>query len=287
MSARTVLAAAAATLIASLTLTACGATQGPSAASDPGKPLKVIADVIPHAELIKHVTDAGLLGDVKVEVTQISGDVDPNQLVEAGDLDANFFQHTPYLKDWNAKHNNADLVSVAAVHVEPLGLYSKKVKLDAVPEGAVIAIPADATNQARALFLLEDAKLVKLNVDRDDPNLDYSQVTDANVAENPHKISFLKIDRPQLAASLDDPKVTLAVVNGNYALEAGLKPATDSLALEKAEGNRYENVLVVKKALADDPRVKKLADALTTPQTAEWITKTYEGSVLPAVQATN
>ncbi len=286
MSIRKLAAVALAAVVASAALTGCGAAnQGNGDAADPAKPLRVIADVIPHAELIKHVQDTGQLGDVKVEVTQIAGDIDPNQLVAAGDLDANFFQHIPYLKDWNAQHEGADLVSVAAVHIEPLGLYSKKVTLDAVPDGAVIAIPADATNQARGLFLLEDAGLIKLNVDRTDPNLDYSQITDANVSENPKKISFVKIDRPQLAASLDDPKVTLSIVNGNYALEAGLKPSTDALYLETAEGNPYVNILVVKSDLAEDARVKKLAEALTSEETAKWITDTYSGSVIPAKPA--
>lgn len=273
-------------VVAAASLSACGSNGNGSdsggEAADTGKPLRVIADVIPHAELIKHVEETGQLGDVKVEVTQIAGDIDPNQLVEAGDLDANFFQHIPYLNDWNAQHGDADLVSVAAVHIEPLGLYSKKVTLDAVPDAAVIAIPADATNQARALFLLEDAGLLKLDVDRADPNLDYSQVTDANVSENPKNISFVKIDRPQLAASLDDPKVILSIVNGNYALEAGLTPSDDALFIETADDNPYVNVLVVKEALADDARVKKLAEALTSADTAQWITDTYSGSVLPA-----
>lgn len=282
MSLRTTFAGILAASIAALSLTGCGASGQPAGTADTSKPLRVIADVIPHAALIEEAQKDGLLGDVKVEVTQISGDVDPNQLVEAGDLDANFFQHVPYLKDWNAKHNNADLVSVAEVHVEPLGLYSKKVKLDAVPEGAQIAIPADATNQARGLFLLEDAGLIKLDVDRNDPNLDYSQVTDANVKENPKKITFIKIDRPQLAASLDDPKVTLSIVNGNYALEAGLKPNKDALKLESAENNPYANVLVVKSSLKDDARVKKLAEALTSEQIKKYIETTYEGSVIPA-----
>ena len=282
---RTLLASAlAATLLTGLA--ACGsggADAGSTASAEASKPLRVMADVIPHAELIKEAESLGLLGDVKVDITEISASVDANQLVNEGDLDANFFQHVPYLDDWNANHPGSDLVAVATVHVEPLGLYSKKVtSLTDVPENAVIAIPADATNQARGLFLLEDAGLIKLNVDRNDPNLDYSQITDANVTENPKNISFVKIDRPQLAASLDDPAVTLSIVNGNYALEAGLIPADDALFLETAEGNPYANVLVVKETLKDDPRVVALAQALESPELAEWITENYQGSVLPA-----
>ena len=270
----------AATLLTSMA--ACGGSSSGDGSADPSQPLKVMADVIPHAELIREAETLGLLGDVKVDVTEISGDVDVNQLTEAGDMDANFFQHVPYLNDWNANHPGSDLVPVATVHVEPLGLYSKKVtSLAEVPQDAVIAIPADATNQARGLFLLEDAGLIKLNVDRNDPNLDYSQITDANVTENPKNISFVKIDRQQLAASLDDPAVTLSIVNGNYALEAGLVPANDALILESAEGNPYANVLVTKETMKDDPRVQKLAEALESPELAKFIVDNYQGSVLP------
>lgn len=283
MKLRHAVATALAATLASLALVGCGSQAAAPATADTTKPLKIMADVIPHAALLKQAEKDGLLGDVKLQITEISGDVDPNQLVNAGDLDANFFQHTPYLKDWNAKHAGADLVSVGGVHIEPLGLYSKKVKLDAVPDKAVIAIPADATNQARALFLIEDAGLLTLDVKRDTPNLDYSQVTpEKNITANPKGITFVKIDRPQLAASLDDPKVTLSVVNGNYALEAGLKPAKDALQIEKPDNNPYVNVLVVKAKLKDDPRVAKLAQALTSDKIRAYITATYEGSVLPA-----
>lgn len=174
-------------------------------------------------------------------------------------------------------------MSVATVHVEPLGLYSKKVSAVAdIPAGATIAIPADATNQARALFLLEDAGLITLNVSRTDPNLDYSQVGVANVTGNEKNLSFIQIERPQLAASLDDPQVTAAVVNGNYALEAGLIPASDALVLETAENTPYANVLVVKSTMKDDPRVQALAKALESDELAKYITDTYQGSVLPA-----
>ncbi|NLH71253.1 MAG: ABC transporter substrate-binding protein [Brooklawnia sp.] len=281
---RTLLASAlAATLLTGLTACGSGGSDaGSSASAAASQPLRVMADVIPHAELIKQAESLGLLGDVKVDITEISAQVDANQLVNEGDLDANFFQHVPYLDDWNANHPGSDLVAVATVHVEPLGLYSKKVtSLAEVPQDAVIAIPADATNQARALFLLEDAGLLKLNADRNDPNLDYSQITPANVSDNPKNVSFVEIDRPQLAASLDDPKVSLSVVNGNYALEAGLIPSEDALVLETAEGNPYANVLVVKETMKTDPRVQTLAEALESPELAKYIIDTYQGSVLP------
>lgn len=264
-----------------LGLAGCGAgTQ--AGAPDPGKPLVVIADAEPHTTLLKQVQTLGLLGDTKLDIKELTGQIDANQLVQSGDVDANFFQHVPYLKDWNAQ-NKGTLVSVAEVHIEPLGLYSKKVAtLAEVPSGAAIAIPSDPTNLARALFLLSDAKLITLNVAADDPNLDFTTVTAKNITANPKKVTFVEIDRPQLFATLEDPKIQLSVINGNYALEGGLKPASDALALEKAENNPYVNVLVVRPELKDDPRVVKLAAALTSPQIAAFITSTYAGSVLPA-----
>lgn len=259
-----------------LGLSSCGATGGSSS------PLTVIADGVPHAELLKQAEELNLLGDVKIEVREIAGGVDPNQLVTSGDVDVNFFQHIPYLKDWNAQHSG-DLESVASVHIEPLGLYSKKVKdVAETPQGAVIAIPADATNLGRALFVLEQAGLIKLDVKVDAPDLNISQIGEKNITGNPKQIGFIKIDRPQLAASLDDAKVALSIINGNYALEAGLTPSKDALTLEKPEGNPYVNVLVTKPSLKDDARVKKLAEALTSQQIKDYITQTYQGSVIPA-----
>ncbi|WP_052465798.1 MetQ/NlpA family ABC transporter substrate-binding protein [Mobilicoccus massiliensis] len=271
------------TLTASLGLSACGlANGGKSAGGDPNAPLTIMADAEPHSTLLKEAEKQGLLGDVKIEVKEIAGDVDPNQLVASGDVDANYFQHKPYLKNWNAEHSgNLQLVDV--VHIEPLGLYSRKVSsVDKTPAGANIAIPADAVNQARALFLLEQAGLLTLDVKADDANLDYAQVTEKNITANPKKITFTKVDRPQLAATLDDPKVNLSVVNGNYALEAGLVPDKDALVLDKVENNPYANGLVTRPELANDPRVVKVAQALSDPKIAAFITEHYRGSVLPA-----
>lgn len=281
MSALTRFSAVLAATALATALTACGASPSATTAA-PTEPLTVIADSTPHSEIIQQAIDKGLLGDVKVELREATGDIDQNQLVLDGDVDANFFQHVPYLKDWNSQHNNADLVSVATVHVEPLGLYSKKVtKVEDTPEGATIAIPADATNQARALFLLADAGLITLDVKATDENLDYSQITESNITDNPKKITFIKLERRNLPGSLDDAKVNLSIINGNYALEAGLTPEKDALVLETAKDNPYANVLVVKGSLKDDPRVTKLAEALTSTEIATFIKDTYKGSVLP------
>lgn len=269
-------------LAAPLALGGCGLRTGAGAQADPGTPLRIMADAEPHSTLLKEAEKEGLLGDVKIDVKEIAGDVDPNQLVASGDIDANFFQHAPYLKNWNAEHQG-DLRLVGLVHIEPLGLYSRKVHdVASTPQAAVVAIPADAVNQARALFLLQQAGLLRLDVRPGDPNLDYAQVTQKNITANPKKLTFVQVDRPQLAATLDDPKVTLSLVNGNYALEAGLVPDRDALVLDEVEDNPYANGLVTRPELVDDPRVQKVAQALADPRIAQFIEKTYRGSVLPA-----
>ena len=263
-------------------LAACGGNSGASTSD----PLVIMADATPHTELLEYVKSSGQLGDVKLTIKGITGEIDPNQLLEAGDIDANFFQHVPYLTSWQAEKKVSDLVVAATTHVEPLGIYSKKVTdLADVPASATIALAADATNFGRALVLLQSAGLISLNVKATDANLDYAQITEKNITANAKKFSFLPIDRPQLPATLDDAKVTISVINGANALEAGLKPATDSLFSESATDNPFANVVAVKSTLKDDARVAKLAEALQSETTQKWITDTYKGSVLPAKQS--
>lgn len=243
--------------------------------------LRVAASSMPHAEILKHLTDSGALSGVTLKVSEITGDLDANQLLVGGDIDANFFQHVPYADDWARQHNNAPLVHVASVHVEPLGLYSRKVKAAAdLAEGATVALSNNVTNFARGLFLLADAGLITLDAQR---GKDTIAVTAKNITANPKNLRFVQIDPAQLPRTLDDPAVAASVINGNYALEAGLKPATDALKLEPAQGNPYANVLTVLRDKADDPRVKALAAALTSPELGRWISQHYGGSVLPVV----
>lgn len=271
MNRRTLIATATAfTALAALSTTGCGAASNT---------LNVAASSVPHAEILKHVADSGALKDVKIKVIQVSGDVDPNQLLASGDIDANYFQHQPYLADWNAQHKGADLTAIAKVHIEPLGLYShKSTSIDAIGDGAAIAVPADTTNYGRALRLLAEAKLITL----DAPAGETIQLSEKNITANPKHLTFVQIDRPQLPRTLDDPKITASVINTNYALEAGLKPAKDALKLETPDNNPYTNVLVTNPKNANDPRVKALGEALSSPETAAWITQKYAGSVIPA-----
>lgn len=214
-----------------------------------------------------------------LKVVELTSGVNANELLASGDVDANYFQHVPYLKD-QEKALGKTFAVAATVHIEPLGIYSHKHKdFSSLPENATVAVPNNTTNLSRALFLLQAQKLIKLDPKFTDPAT--TTATPKDIVENPKHLKILEIESPQIPRSLDD--VDLAVINGNYALEAGLVPAKDALGLESAEHNPYANILVTTPATANDPRIKALAKDLTSPQVAEFIRKTYNGSVIPVV----
>lgn len=237
-------------------------------------PLRVAADPLPHAEILEYVKTLDPKLDIKI--VELNQGANPNELLASGDVDANYFQHLPYLKD-QEKALGKTFAVVASVHIEPLGIYSRKVKsLAALPEGASIAVPNNTTNLSRALWLLQDKGVIKLNAQGEAGS---TLVTPKDISENPKKIKIVEIESPQLPRSLDD--VDAAIINGNYALEAGLTPAKDALGLESAKHNPYANLLVTTPELAKDPRVLQLAKDLRSPQVAEFIRKNYQGSVIP------
>ncbi|MFE6828949.1 MetQ/NlpA family ABC transporter substrate-binding protein [Streptomyces sp. NPDC057690] len=254
-----------------LGLTACGSDK--DAASDTSGPLTVAASPTPHAEILNFVKDnlakkAGL----DLEVKEFTDYVTPNTATEDGSVDANYFQNQPYLDDFNKK-NGTHIVPVVTVHLEPLGLYSHKVKsADALKSGATIAVPNDSVNEARALKLLAANKLITLKAGVG------NDATPADITENPKKLKFKELEAAQTPRSLDD--VDAAVINGNYAIEADLKPASDALVLESATDNPYGNFLAVKDGNEDDPRVKKLAKLLTSAEVKKFIEDKYDGSVI-------
>ncbi|GIH73785.1 MetQ/NlpA family ABC transporter substrate-binding protein [Planobispora longispora] len=272
--------ASAATALA-LALTACGSTgSGTSestgaAAPAAGEVLKVGATPVPHAAILKFVKDnlAAEQG-LNLEIVEFTDYVQPNVQLDDGQLGANFFQHRPYLDDFNAS-KGTKLTYVKDVHLEPLGLYSKKIKAAAeLADGATVAVPNDATNLGRALKLLADNGVITLKEGVG------TAATERDVAANPKNLTFQPLEAAQLPRSLED--VDAAVINGNYAIEGGLKPATDALVLEKAEGNPYANGLVVAAGKEQDPRVVKLAELLSGPEVKQFIEQTYNGSVIPA-----
>ncbi|MCX5260596.1 MetQ/NlpA family ABC transporter substrate-binding protein [Streptomyces canus] len=253
-------------------LSACGSS-GSDSASDASGPLVVAASPTPHAEILNYVKEnlakkAGL----DLEVKEFTDYVTPNTATEDGSVGANYFQNQPYLDDFNKKRGT-HIVPVVTVHLEPLGLYSHKVKsADALKSGATIAVPNDSVNEARALKLLAANGIITL---KDGVG---NEATPSDIAKNPKNLTFKELEAAQTPRSLDD--VDAAVVNGNYAIEADLKPASDALVLESAKDNPYGNFLAVKDGNEDDPRVKKLAKLLTSAEVKKFIEDKYAGSVL-------
>ncbi|MCK1821346.1 MetQ/NlpA family ABC transporter substrate-binding protein [Streptomyces sp. XM83C] len=253
-----------------LGLTACGSDKD-SASTD--GPLVVAASPVPHAEILHYVKDnlakkAGL----DLEVKEFTDYVTPNTATEDGSVGANYFQNQPYLDDFNKK-KGTHIVPVVTVHLEPLGLYSHKVeKADELKSGATVAVPNDTVNEARALKLLAANGLITL---KDGAG---NEATPADIVKNPKNLKFKELEAAQTPRSLDD--VDAAVINGNYAIESDLKPAKDALVLESAKDNPYGNFLAVKKGNENDPRVKKLAELLTSPEVKKFIEDKYAGSVI-------
>lgn len=237
--------------------------------------LRIAADPVPHSEILNYVKKLDPKLDIKI--VELTSGANANELLASGDVDANYFQHVPYLKS-QEKALGKTFAVAATVHIEPLGIYSHKYKdFKSVPDGATVAVPNNVTNLSRALFLLQSQGLIKLDAKFTDPAS--TLATPKDIVENPKHLKILEVESPQIPRSLDD--VALAVINGNYALEAGLSPAKDALGLESAEHNPYANILVTNPSLANDPRIKELAKDLTSPQVAEFIRKTYNGSVIP------
>ncbi|MEU1178346.1 MetQ/NlpA family ABC transporter substrate-binding protein [Streptomyces sp. NPDC005820] len=259
-----------------LGLSACGSDKD-SGSTDANATLTVAATPTPQGEILTYIKDnlaekAGL----DLEVKEFTDYVTPNTAVQQGEVDANYFQHQPYLTDFNKK-NGTDIVAVpgATVHLEPLGLYSQGVKkLDDLKKGATVALPNDTTNEARALKLLEANGLIGLK-----SGVGYD-ATPKDVTSNPKNLEFKELEAAQLPRSLAD--VDAAVINGNYALEADLSPAEDALVAESAQDNPYANFLAVKKGDEDDPRIQKLAKLLTSPEVKKFIEDKYDGAVVAA-----
>ena len=255
----------AAVLVPALIFTACSGKKETSTV------IKVGATPVPHAELLNLVKDDLAAKGFTLNVVEFTDYVQPNVAVLAGDLEANFFQHIPYL-DSNAEWSSK-LASAFGVHVEPFGLYSAKYKnANDLPNGASIAIPNDPSNGGRALLLLQANDLITL---RDNVGL---EATPRDITSNPKNFRFQELEAAQLPRSLQD--VDAATINGNYALEAGLNPMRDSLIIEGAE-SPYVNIVVVQKGKENDPRIVALKEALLSEKVREYIHRHYNGGVAP------
>jgi len=263
---RSLLLSAAAVLM----LAACGQGGEKKAGA---APLLVGATAVPHAEILEVVKPILAAEGVPIEIKVFNDYVQPNVQLAEKRLDVNYFQTKPYLDEFNTARG-ADLVTVAGVHVEPLGIYSKKhTTLAAIPNGAQVVLPNDASNTGRALLLLQGAGLITLR----DPTSPLQTVRD--IATNPKGLKFQEVEAATIPRIL--PQVDAAVINTNYALDAGLKPKTDALSLEGAD-SPYVNYLVARLDNRNDPRVQALATALRSQAVKDFIAGKYDGAVIPA-----
>ncbi len=235
--------------------------------------LRVGATPVPHAELLNAVKDKLAKEGVNLKIVDFTDYVTPNLALADGELEANFFQHKPYL-DKFCEEKGLKLVSAGGIHVEPIGVFSEKLKsLEDIPNKAVVAIPNDPSNGGRALILLHNAGLITLN----DPTNLYA--TEFDVVKNPKKLKFKTLEAAQLPRVLKD--VDLAVINGNYALEAGLSPVEDALLIEGKE-SPYANIVAVREGEEKKEDIVKLMNALQSPEIVKFINENYKGGVVPA-----
>ncbi|MBR3462641.1 MAG: metal ABC transporter substrate-binding protein [Clostridiales bacterium] len=237
--------------------------------------LKVGANITPHSEILEVAKPILADKGITLEIVRLEDSVTPNTGVIEGSLDANYFQHVPYLEQFNLE-NGSDLVSAGAVHYEPFGIYAGRVTdLKDLKEGAVIAVPNNVTNEARALLLLAQEGIIKL---KEGAGI---KATVEDIEENPLNISFKELAPEQLVAAL--PDVDVAVINGNYAIEGGLH-VSQALAVEANDGlaaQTYGNIIATSPDKAEDPAVKTLVEVLQGPEVAQYINETYDGAVVP------
>ena len=269
-------------------LTGCGGTSSqpstaPSTPQDSAAPssslegttIKVGASPAPHAEILEVAKDILAKQGITLDIVEFNDYIQPNTAVENGELDANYFQHITYMNEFN-ESDGTHLVSAAEVHYEPFGLYAGKTdSMDALADGAQIAVPNDTTNEARALLLLQQEGLITL---KDGAGI---TATKADIEENPKNLDIVELEASQLPVRLAD--VDMAVINGNYAIDAGLK-VSDALAVESADGEAakaYVNVLAVKEGRENDPAIQALAQALCSDEVKTFMEETYAGAVVP------
>ncbi|WP_343593382.1 MetQ/NlpA family ABC transporter substrate-binding protein [Paracidovorax wautersii] len=237
--------------------------------------LKVAASAVPHAEILNFVKPQLKAEGVDLQVREFSDYIQPNAAVEDKQLDANFFQHQPYLDSYN-KDRKSSIVAVPGgkVHVEPFGAYSRKIKsISELKDGATIAIPNDPSNAGRALLLLQKQGLITLK----DPRVITS--TPIDIVKNTKKLKFRELEAALLPRALDD--VDLALINTNYAIEAKLNPTKDALFIESAD-SPYANFVAARRDRINDPAIQKLVKALHTPEVKKFIEEKYKGAIVPA-----
>ena len=256
-------------LTLALTLAACGGSKTDD------KTIKIGATPAPHAEILEVAKEILAEDGYTLEIVEFDDYIIPNTSLEDGELDANYFQHITYMNGFNDEHGT-HLVNAGGIHYEPFGLYAGKcASLAELPDGAQIAVPNDGTNEARALLLLEQEGLITL---KEGVGL---SATKSDIAENPHNYDIVELEARLLPTTLQD--VEMAVINGNYAIDAGLK-VSDAVAVEAADGTAaeaYVNVIAVKEGNETSEKIVALVNALKSDAVKTFMDETYDGAVVP------
>lgn len=244
--------------------------------ADEDKTISVAASATPHAEILEQAKPLLEEKGYELEVKIFEDYIIPNEVVESGDFDANYFQHIPYLESFN-EEKGTHLVDAGDIHYEPFGIYpGKKDSLDDIEEGDTIAVPNDTTNEARALLLLQDNGIIKL---KEGVGL---EATKNDIEENPHNVEIIELEAAQIPRVVQD--MSYVVLNGNYALQADYSVAKDSLAYEKSDSEAaktYVNLIAVKEGNEDSEAIKALVEVLKSDEIKEYINETYDGAVIP------
>lgn len=262
-----------AAVLAGVSLAGCG---GKDKVAPDDDTIKVAATAVPHAEILEAAKPLLEAKGYKLEITVFDDYVQPNEVVEAGDFDCNFFQHTPYMEQFN-EEKGTHLVNIGEIHYEPLGIYPGQEKsLSDLKDGSTIAVPNDTTNEARALLLLQDNGIITLKEGAG------MTATVNDIAENPYNVKIVELDAAQVARTL--PDVSFGVLNGNYAMQAGLNAKTDALAYEESDSQAartYVNVIAVREGAEDHKDVQALVEVLKSDEITQFINDTYQGAVVP------
>ena len=273
-----VFALIAALAFSALALAGCGSQQSASSsassAASGAKTLKVGATAVPHAEILEAAKPLLEKEGITLEIVEFNDYVQPNLALNDKELDANYFQHEPYLKNFMDEHKEVKLKNAAGIHIEPMGVYSKKIKkLDELKDGATIAIPNDPTNGGRSLLLLEKAGIIKLKEGVGE------KATVGDIAENKKNIKFQEVEAAQVPRTLDD--VDAAVINSNFAMQVNLDPTKDAMFIEDST-SPYVNIIAVREGDENRPEIQALIKVLHSDEIKQFITEKYKGAVVPA-----
>lgn len=266
-------------LALALVLTSCAKKEskkedGKSTTNTENKKVVIGVSPAPHKEIAEKAKEILAKEGIELEIKEFDDYVTPNTSLQEKDIDLNFYQHIPYLDNFN-KERGTKIVSLGAIHLEPMGIYSKKYKsLDELKDGDEVIIPNDATNGARALKLLEDNKVIKL---KENAGL---EATEKDIAENPKNLKFTAVEAATIPRAYED--AAIAVINSNFALEAKLSPKKDAIAIEKSEGNPFANIIAARESDKDNETYKKVLEAFQSDEVKKYIEEKFEGEIIPA-----